>query len=280
MFEIFKSSSRILSGDKVVKSRLLNRLGIQVWRTVIARLLKRMRSAQADPNVIGYVNQLREDGLVVIEDFLPVDVFKKVQEECIGAFREKKVPSVINDHGATKVEVAKLNNCDPGQFESTLEFYQNPLIASIFEAVENKKFSSESSHWGLEHVVQGPENEEDRESSLHSDIFHSTHKAWLYLTDVEAKDGPLVYVRKSNRLGFMQLKEIYKHSNNPEQPSRRIRREEMTQMGYEEEVMVSSKNTLVIGDVCGYHRRLKGASGGERYALHISVRRNPFLPKR
>ena len=115
------------------------------------------------------------------------------------ALDHNSLPNTIHDHGATKVKMARLNECDPRRFGNTLQFYQSPLITNVFEAVHQRAFTPASCLWAAEHVVQGPADEEDREASLHSDIFYSTHKAWLYLTDVEEKDGPLVFVRRSHK---------------------------------------------------------------------------------
>ena len=268
---------RSITKDKLVKSSLLNRMGMQVFRTVAAKTLYKFRPAKVDASVQSHVEELKREGMIVIPNFLPEDVFESVQKECMTALDQETIPNKIHDHGATKVKIARLNECPPENFRNTLQFYKSPLIKNVFQAAEKKQFSPAAAMWGAEHVVQGPADEEDREASLHSDIFYNTHKCWLYLTDVEEKDGPLVFVRRSHKTSIAQLKRIYHHSIDPEHNSRRISQEELEQLGLKEEIMASPKNTLVIANTCGYHRRLKGQPGGQRYALHVSMRSHPFL---
>ncbi len=111
---------------------------------------------------------------------------------------------------------------------------------------------------------------------MHSDIFFNTHKAWLYLRDVDTEIGPLVFVKGSHRLSLGQLGYLYQESVSRAKGSRRITPDELERLGLEETVLVCKANTLVIANTCGYHRRLRGEPGRERLALHWSVRLNPF----
>jgi hypothetical protein len=61
--------------------------------------------------------------------------------------------------------------------------------------------------------------------------------------------------------------------------SRRVTPEELESRGLEETVFTVKANTLVVANVCGYHRRLKGVPGRRRLGVHFSHRRNPFLPR-
>ena len=94
--------------------------------------------------------------------------------------------------------------------------------------------------------------------------------------DVSKIDAPLVYVKGSHNLGVKQLPYIYKHSLRPYPPSRRITNDEMQSLGWKETILECKINTLVIANVCGYHRRHIGAVGGEIIALHCSIRIPPF----
>ena len=125
-------------------------------------------------------------------------------------------------------------------------------------------------------MIQGPAEEKDPETDMHSDIFFHTHKAWLYLSDVEEKDSPLCFVKGTHQLTLRRCKEIYRHSNHPLTPSRRISPEEFAASGQEETVLTVPANTLVVANVSAYHRRKAGHPGGERWAIIISTRSHPF----
>src|ERR1700686_2685025 len=54
----------------------------------------------------------------------------------------------------------------------------------------------------LRHAHDGPP---DPQTALHADTFHPTVKAWLFLTDVMADQGPFTYVHGSHRLTAERL---------------------------------------------------------------------------
>ena len=62
---------RILSDQKTVPSPLLNRLGLQVFRTITAHGLYRLRRPAIPHPYSGHIAALRRDGIVMIENFLP-----------------------------------------------------------------------------------------------------------------------------------------------------------------------------------------------------------------
>ena len=59
----------------------------------------------------------------------------------------------------------------------------------------------------------------DPQTSLHSDTFHSSMKAWLFLTDVKEDEGPFVYVPGSHVLNDQRLawerQRVLNIKNNP-----------------------------------------------------------------
>jgi hypothetical protein len=48
-------------------------------------------------------------------------------------------------------------------------------------------------------------------------------------------------------------------------------------MNLPETIVTCPRNTLVVANVCGYHRRLQGQAGRQRQALALSLRGHPFL---
>ncbi|HYE73615.1 MAG TPA: hypothetical protein VEF04_09790, partial [Blastocatellia bacterium] len=147
----------------------------------------------------------------------------------------------------------------------------------LMQAAEKRAACPDYAIRNIERLSQGPINpQQDPESVLHSDIFFNSHKSWLYLTDVELEHGPLVFVKRSHRLSLKQLKFVYQESCHENRGSRRITQDELKSLGLEETVFTCPKNTLVIANTLGYHRRLRGEPGRVRYALHMQLRTNPF----
>lgn len=96
----------------------------------------------------------------------------------------------------------------------------------------------------------------DPQTQLHSDTFHPTAKAWLFLTDVGPYDGPFVYVPGSLR----------------------VSRKALRRMGYPEpRAFAVKKNTLIVADTSGFHARGESRHTSTRIEIWGYGRRNPFL---
>jgi len=132
----------------------------------------------------------------------------------------------------------------------------------------------------IEKLTQGSlSDENDPETDLHSDTFFVTHKAWLYLSEADETNGYLKYVKRSNHLFLEQLISVYKHGLVQWPRSRRIDDRELAflkQSGMKEVSLKCQRNTLVISNTCGYHRRTKGIPGKDRLAIFFMLRANPF----
>jgi len=139
----------------------------------------------------------------------------------------------------------------------------------------------------LKVVNIGGSKEDDPQKYFHSDTFHPTMKAWLFLEDVPPEKGPFEYIQGSNSLNWQRIKWEYRQSlgvrEEGAQYARRgsLRVDESTagEMGYGPVKSFSVKqNTLVVADTFGFHRRGEAASNSTRLSMAFSNRINPFLP--
>jgi hypothetical protein len=271
--------SRIFSRDKAIHSGVLNRIGVQVARTVIARAVYNLRSAPTHPELAHESETLRRDGVVVIPSFLAPDLFEQVRDEAMTVLDQQAHHAIVHNVGPNRLEaidVEKLAHLLP----YTCRFYDQPRLKGLMENAERRKLHGYGFR-GLERLTQGTnegthEGTHDAETELHSDIFYPVHKGWLYLTDVTLEHGPLSYVKGSHRVSPTQLLYVYRESCRLNAGSRRITEDEMERLGLEETPVVCASNTLVIANTLGYHRRLVGKSGKQRVALHQSLRSKPF----
>jgi len=127
----------------------------------------------------------------------------------------------------------------------------------------------------------------DPQTNLHSDTFHSSVKAWLFLEDVAEDEGPFVYVAGSHcvndqRLAWEYQKSLSIHAKTEiltRRGSFRIQPEELEALGYQQPQAFAVKaNTLVVADTYGFHARGKSVRPSTRIELWAYARRNPFLP--
>jgi hypothetical protein len=277
------SLARLFSQDKRIASDALNRMGAQVFRTVAARAVYNVRRVPVPAAIASEFETLRRDGIVVVRDFLTPAHFADVRREFEWLSRQHSAIVATRSGSATVEEIA-VRRFDGCALPAIFSFFADARLRALIEAAEQRPFRSlvQSGEW--ETILHGESSGPcDPESDLHSDTFFNTHKAWLYVDDVGVANGPLAYLKGSHQLTCSRLAFVYRDScgrRNTPNPSRRVSAEELRQLGRDETVVTCAANTLVIVNACGYHRRMSGAPGAMRRALHLSARANPFGPHR
>lgn len=272
---------RALTADKHVRSPLLNALGIQLARQVIARALLRLRylvrnGARRDPDFAALVSE----GLLVIPSFLPKDEFERLRQECFAALDDPGVSKTDFELGPTVLRMLHIK-----AYRDRLPIAEavssSPRLMRLLGAAEGKTLGADQQHRVIERVFHGSLTRHDPENELHIDTFHSTHKVWLYLDDVKPENGPLAVVPRSHRIDRSVLRRTYRYfrdiDKSQKSPSRRIDQDEVVERGLRETALTVPANTLVIANTGGYHRRLRGTEGATRTAVHVSVRTQPFV---
>jgi hypothetical protein len=264
----------VFTDSKTVENRALNRAGAQPFRAVLARFLYRLRPRSADPDAI----ELYNHGIVVRENFLPSDAFVAVQDEAEN-YMAVRNPTVLDRWGTTELRHYHLlePEVDQQSFPHLVQWKRHHDVLALASAAERRACTEHSANALLEHLAFGDNSDLDTQTELHIDTFHNTHRIWLYLDDVDAENGPFVYVPGSHRLDHMRLREEYVESIRENGKSRRIHDEELRRRGLKERVVVTCpRNTLVVANTCGYHCRSAGKLGATRRALHMTFRFNPF----
>jgi hypothetical protein len=133
-------------------------------------------------------------------------------------------------------------------------------------------------------VVEGPP---DPQLQLHSDAFHPSLKAWLFLTDVAEDGRPLTYVPGSHRLTPQRLaweraKSVSVSADGDRLSQRgsfRASPEDLQALGLPRPIKFAvPANTLVAADTYGLHARGDSTHPTLRVELWAYCRRTPFLP--
>ena len=257
---------RLFSRDKVIDSRVLNMMGAQVFRTLVARVAYHSRRVEVPEEVANEVAELKREGMVAVRDFLSPEHFDRVRAECAWLDRQQDQIATFR-HGPTTLEAIAIRNFSERVLPSIYGFYNDPRLRGIVTAAEQRpvNLTEAGEREYLTHGESG--GDADPQTELHSDIFFNTHKAWFYLDDVRTEDGPLAYVKGSHRLTLARLGFVYRDSWKREpgsDPSRRISPEEQRRLKVQETVVTCPRNTLVVVNTCGYHRRLQGQPGRTR----------------
>lgn len=268
----------LFSKEKNIESELLNRLGAQSFRYTLARFLYAIKPFSVAPEVRDQVKVLRRDGMLMIPNFLPSDVFDAYRRDAM-KFVESNPATSSHQHGCTRVSNYRLKDQQDGPYHQLYEYFSTEALRDLMQAAEKRRFCPTEGNMVIEQVSVSAGKEVDPNTVIHSDVFFKSHKAWLYLDDVDMEVGPLAYHPGSQRFTLKRLFSTYKESIGRNQASPRITDDEIESMNLRESPLCCKANTLVIGDIHGFHRRLSGSPGSRRHALHCSYRFNPFVPQ-
>ena len=276
------SQEKFFARNPVIGNRWLNERGLHAARVVAAcRLAKarRRRLARLIPDEDR--RPLDRDGFVVKRDFLPPEVFQAL----VSQIRELRAPAREMVEGDTvtrhiALDPTALVRAPAARYLLRLPQYRN-LISYAGSSAAMPMVYVQTIFSGAH---AGPP---DPQTDLHTDTFHPTVKAWLFLTDVAADAMPFVYVPGSHRLTPQRLDwerrmAIAASSGPPRDPHKLVRAiapEALAALGLPPPRTIAvPANTLVVADTFGFHARGPSARPTTRVEIWAMGRRNPFLP--
>ncbi len=268
--------------NPVLGNVVLNRCGLHVVRFLVAHLMANWRMillARLVPPEDR--KELRTNGFILKENFLNKDTFAALNQEVRHARGEVRecVQGDTLTHRLLLDDKAlqALPMCNKliafAPFQHLLKYTATSLSAPLIyiQSIKNKSTSG------------GP----DPQKNCHSDTFHATMKAWLFLDDVTLANGPFSYVKGSHKLTWARLKWEYRRSitvrANPdgysEKGSFRASADDLQRMGLTEPTPLEvPKNTLVVANTHGFHCRGQSNQPSSRLEIWAFSRCNPFSP--
>lgn len=273
---------RVFTSDKLIKSKFFNTLGLQVFRMKLAQFRYESRKYDVKSVYENEYNFFKSNGFLQITDFLKNNEFQKLKEECSEILQSGEYKKFGRKDGPNMIYMLDVFSLDFAKYPAINDLINNEHLNELFSIMERKPISIPNKDIivQFQYLVQGEENgTEDPETQLHSDTFFNTHKAWLYLDDVGIENGPFVFVPKTHSININgRLKKEKEYSENTSMKgSRRVSNDELVSLALKEEVFLCKKNTLVMANTLGYHKRLRGVNGYDRLTIAFSARSNPFI---
>lgn len=268
--------------NPVLGSRTLNRRGLHVARVSVAERMadarrRRLSRLACDADRAAFAR----DGFIIRREFLAPDKFAKLVRD----LEATPLPAREMRQGSAVTRLIDLTpetlRRVPG-FDATA---RNPVLQGLLRYVAA---TDADPILCLHTVLADPdEGPPDPQTAFHSDTFHATAKAWLFLADVAPEDGPFMYVPGSHRAtpGRLAWEQAQSEiaAGAPDalhaRGSFRATPAEIAAMGYPPPVAFTvPANTLVVADTHGFHARGPSLRVSVRPAIYGSLRRNPFLP--
>lgn len=267
--------------NPVLGSRRLNRAGLHARRLKLAHAFawsrRRRLAAKVPPQ---WREQFDRDGFVAIRDFLPADEFAALRDRLLNGQFETRA----HQQGDT---VTRRVAVGPALLEQVPELRpllrRRDLKALLSYVASNRTAPLFYVQTVAAGVVDGPP---DPQLQLHSDTFHPSLKAWLFLTDVADDERPLTYVAGSHRLtperlAWEQARSIgiREADRLSQRGSLRVEPDELPALNLPQPTRFTvPANTLVVIDTCGFHARGDADRPTVRVELWAYSRRSPFLP--
>jgi hypothetical protein len=276
------TGAKSFADNPVLGNAALNRMGLHAFRTSLAhRLAERRRQSLSGLVEAADRAAFDRDGIVVKPDFLPRREFEQLLDE-VKAYRGLAREEVQGDTVTRRITLS------PAVLKS-MPTVRSLLAAPAFQGVTRYagSFDAEPMFYLQTILSRTRDAPPDPQQNLHSDAFHPTAKAWLFLTDVAPDAAPLTYVKGSHkateaRLAWERRRSIDANLSadiRTRRGSFRLDPAELGALGLPQpSVIAVPANTLVVADTFGFHAR--GPS--DRAALRVEIwgylRHSPFLP--
>jgi hypothetical protein len=281
IFELL-TSAKSFKDNPIIGSPLLNRLGLHVVRLVLSHGIMRARMWMLAISVDAEDRKsFFDNGYIVKENFLSEADFAALEKEARvfkGEVREARQGDTLTHRAALSPEV--------------LQNY--PAIKKLFS---NKYFNRltrfTSGHFReplfyLEEVKnQYCQGVADPQKTFHDDTFHPSMKCWLFIDDVDESLGPFTFVPGSHKLSWKRLKWHYRMSIKAKDAPNHLHARGSTRFSEADlkelclpdaHAFTVKKNTLVLVNVFGIHRRGDSTEKSTRLAIWGDSRTNPFIP--
>jgi len=276
------TQAKSFKNNPVIGSAFLNRMGLHVVRVLLGQLSAKVRWFLLAPLVPKSLRrEFQRDGFLLVEDFIDGAAIAKIREE-IGAYSS---------------EARQMTQGDTATQRILLDDIASTLLPHTAQAAAGGKLRRYLAYAGgkFSHSVMYVQrihngfraSHADPQKNMHSDTFHPTMKAWLFLEDVTQEKGPFTYVRGSARLSWKRIKWEYGRSvgaakmkdKYSEKGSLRADADALAEMGLPAPEGITAKaGTLVIANTNGFHGRGQAAEDASRLEIWAYSRHNPFSP--
>jgi hypothetical protein len=277
------SKSKSFRDNPVIGSARLNKMGLHLFRRRLAWRMGVLRRAQL-ASLITEEDRVAidRDGYIMKRDFLDPETFQKLRDEILGLQADAR-EAVIGD---TLTRLIPLDDRNMKKVPATRAVLESPAFNNLFSYAGSFR---RRPHLFVQTVFTQvlKDAPPDIQSFFHSDTFHPTVKAWLYLDDVDLESCPFTYVPGShiaNRRRLAWERRVSINAATIDDPltaegSLRITEATLDRLRYQPPVSLGvGANTLVIADTSGFHKRSTSADRARRISIWAYSRSNPFLP--
>src|SRR6185437_12025488 len=270
---------------------LQNKLGHQFVRYFFYNIIYAARPKPKASSRLENLEALKNDGIVVWEDFFTPEEWSIIKSE----FEVAKPGIELKPYYSKKNPGIKMANIEVSEKSETFKLISSNITlndcAGYIVHREIKKYLPAISYMVVERDAN-MEFDDDIENILHSDTFYPTAKAFVYLSEVNNENAPYVYAIGSHKFSFRRALHEYNMSVRvaklakgkigsipPEALTNRADRlrnvvtdSQKRALGIVETYFPGKENTMIMSNNRGFHRRGEFTKGARREIILISYR--------
>lgn len=279
--QLFTGAKSFLD-NPLIGSPRLNAMGLHALRVQMAHAATTYRRKALASSVFPTDKEIFDrDGVVEIRNFLPADLFEDLRDQ----IRDYRGPARETVQGDTITRRLALDPVAKTAIPAFAHFQDHPRWRALARYVAG--YNLEPLLYLQSILPRRHEAAPDPQLEFHSDTFHPSMKAWLFLKDVEMETGPFAYVKGSHRLTAARLAWERERSVNARngtcrlsaRGSFRVSRVDLERMKLPGPTLFAvPANTLVVADTVGFHARTLATRPATRVEIWAYGRRNPFRP--
>src|SRR5690606_38604142 len=194
------TQSKSFEANSILGNFKLNQLGLHRFRVQFAaQMAAQRRSKLAKFIPPADVESFQKNGFIFRENFLATEEFAQLKQELLTTPLETRETL----QGDTVTRRMALDGKTLNYMPVTQQFLHSDEWRNLLNYVASFKVQPISYLQVIfSHVRKA---KADPQTNLHSDTFHSSAKAWLFLENVTADEGPFVYVPGSHHLNPERL---------------------------------------------------------------------------
>ena len=276
------TGAKSFTDNPLLGSRRLNARGLHRARVMIAHRMTWWRRRRLE-RLVDPADRadFARDGYVCVPDFLPADAFAALRDQVL----HRAAPAREQWQGDTITRRIALDPAALAAMPAARALLRNVRWRGLIRYIGSH--DAEPLVYVQTILSHRRDGAPDPQTMLHADTFHPTVKAWLFLTDVAAEDGPFTYVAGSHRptperLAWEEARALEAGGTLDRLSARgslRIGEDELAAIGLPAPTSFPVKaNTLIVADTNGFHARGASTRPSTRVEIWAYGRRNPFLP--
>ena len=268
-----------------------NRLGLQFTRIATVNGAFRLRRRTVNADIREVVEAYERDGVAVVENFLPADVFEQIREECRKAHEAGQFKAeCVEDNSILEESLVLKKQADAEDVERHVAHHEWLLrvVSAITRLPPPDEIELEISY-----MTKTPDAPQPKRlvgtNYLHADTHYPSAKAWLFLEDIDDENGAFVYAKGTQKMTPAKL--VYEYSaavrvakaerdgtmsvTVPATIVRAPTDRQRKAMKIAEVACGGKANTLLLGNVGGFHKRGEFLDGRDRKQIMMKFADRP-----